>query len=419
MSVLRYLFISILGYFPLSPALADDTASQLFDNLKQMVYQIRVIDNASGDKSSIGSGFQVSSDGRIATNFHVVASYVHNPEQYQLEYVFHDGTTGALTLEGFDVIHDLAIVRRDANEGHSFRFRNQLMTKGEQMYSMGNPLDLGMTIIEGNYNGLIETSRYQKVLFSGSLNAGMSGGPAIDDKGQVIGINVSKGNEQLSFLVPVDNLVTLIQRLDEQNFGEDYEAEIQQALLKDQDAFYQPLLKQDWPQDLFVKLLLPGEISPSLKCWGNTTDNQKIRYDKVQQFCQSQDNIYLDSSLETGTFSYEYTWLASDTLNRFQFYHLLETNFVHPSQYTAFREDDVSNYACDTDFIRIQQRSFRISSCSRSYHKYPQLFDTVIMLASIDRNDQGVIMHISAAGISTENATALLAKFLEAIQWKP
>ena len=189
-------------------------------------------------------------------------------------------------------------------------------------------------------------------------------------------------------------------------------------MLKDQDAFYKPLLKQDWPQDLFVKLLLPGEISPSLKCWGNTTDNQKIRYDKVQQFCQSQDNIYLDSSLETGTFSYEYTWLASETLNRFQFYHLLETNFVHQSQYTAFREDDVSNYVCDTDFINIRQRSFRISGCSRRYHKYPELFDTVIMLASVDRNDQGVVIHISAAGISQENATALLAKFLEAIQWK-
>ena len=55
---------------------------------------------------------------------------------------------------------------------------------------MGNPHDLGMTIIEGTYNGLIQTSRFQKILFSGSLNSGMSGGPAMDDKGRVIGVGV-------------------------------------------------------------------------------------------------------------------------------------------------------------------------------------------------------------------------------------
>ena len=59
------------------------TASSLFDEMDELVYQVRVIDIASDDKTAIGSGFQADSFGNIATNFHVISLAAHEPEKYR------------------------------------------------------------------------------------------------------------------------------------------------------------------------------------------------------------------------------------------------------------------------------------------------------------------------------------------------
>src|SRR2546427_375476 len=75
------------------------------------VVQVRITSLASGSKASIGSGFVVAADGRIATNFHVVSEVVHHPERYRAELVRHDGSATPLNLLAVDVVHDLAIVQ--------------------------------------------------------------------------------------------------------------------------------------------------------------------------------------------------------------------------------------------------------------------------------------------------------------------
>jgi serine protease Do len=169
---------------------AAGQASELFSALQERVFQIRVIDKSSGKKSAIGSGFTIDSSGLFATNYHVVSDLVIEPKRYRLEYVAHNGATGPLTLRDIDVVHDLAIVSSDPVHAACFSLNTAPLKKGSRIYSIGNPLDLGMTIIEGTYSGFIERSLYEKIHFSGSLNPGMSGGPAIDARGSVIGVNV-------------------------------------------------------------------------------------------------------------------------------------------------------------------------------------------------------------------------------------
>ena len=52
---------------------AADETSRVFAAYKDEVVQIQLIDVASGSKASIGSGFRVSADGLLVTNFHVVS----------------------------------------------------------------------------------------------------------------------------------------------------------------------------------------------------------------------------------------------------------------------------------------------------------------------------------------------------------
>ena len=88
------------------------------------------------------------------------------------------------------------------------------MAQGERIYSLGNPLDVGFAVIEGTYNGLVERSFYPTIFFAGSLNPGVSGGPTLDQHGQVIGINVAarRDGEQVSFLVPAPFAEELLER---------------------------------------------------------------------------------------------------------------------------------------------------------------------------------------------------------------
>ncbi|MDE1463779.1 S1 family peptidase [Spartinivicinus poritis] len=429
-NIIRQLLLLLLLCFG-KPVLAeqvspDGKATQLFNEFNKQVYQIRVIDIASGDKSSIGSGFQVSANGYVATNFHVVSSYIHEPEKYRLEYVSHNGITGALEVKGIDVIHDLAVLKAEKLAANHFNFRRESIAKGDRIFSMGNPQDLGMTIIEGNYNGLLKNSRFKKILFSGSLNPGMSGGPALDINGLIVGVNVSKATrgEQLSFLVPVQYLSTLVQQVqttaasNSSNQIESFQKVIESTLHEDQDEFFQTILSQPFLTDSFGDLKLPTRLSPTLNCWGHSVDDEEIKYNSFHQHCKLDDQIYISNDFYTGDFAYDYEWLTTSKLNPLQFYDALEQRYSHTKLYNLSGKKHATGYQCKSDFVRVADSSWKVSSCFRAYKDYKGLYDALLLMALVERNDKAAILKIGAAGISKQNATLLFKKFMESIEWQ-
>ena len=58
---------------------------------------------------------------------------------------------------------------------------------GARLYSIGNPHDLGISIVEGTHNGLLRHTLYPRIHFTGPINPGMSGGPTITPEGAVVG----------------------------------------------------------------------------------------------------------------------------------------------------------------------------------------------------------------------------------------
>ena len=412
-------FIICLALMTTNAVKANTTAKSLFSDLQKMVYQIRVIDIASGDKYSIGSGFQVSNEGYIATNFHVVSSFVHEPNKYRLELERYDGTKEAVSLLTIDVVHDLAIVQADKFSAEFLSLYKDNLDQGNRIYSMGNPQDLGMTIIEGTYNGLLKNSRHPKILFSGSLNPGMSGGPALNSQGEVIGINVSKGGEQISFLVPVVHLRILLEKAVSKEDAENFTHEIAADLLADQQLFYQALIKTPLDLKPLGKLRLPGKLSKQLKCWGHTVEEEDIKYEAVHQHCKLEDEIYIENDLVVGNFSYDYEWITTNELNRFQFYTLLEQRFKHKELHNAYIEEQISEYDCQTDWVALKSGNWKVSSCLRSYKKYEGLHDAIMLMALVDHNDQAAIVKVAASGISSDNALTFFRYIMEAIEWTP
>ncbi|MCI0345855.1 MAG: serine protease, partial [Chloroflexi bacterium] len=182
----------------------SSAARPVFERSKEALLQLRAIHKATGSQAAIGSGFVASADGRVVSNYHVVAKVALEPELYEMEFVRGDGTRGPLTLLAVDVVHDLAVLRLDAPGRPFLKLRDGALRKGDRGYAMGNPHDLGLTIVEGTYNGYVEHALYPQIHFTGAINAGMSGGPAVAQDGRAFGVNVARlvGSQLVSFLVP-------------------------------------------------------------------------------------------------------------------------------------------------------------------------------------------------------------------------
>ncbi|MDP3614603.1 MAG: serine protease, partial [Rubrivivax sp.] len=193
---------------------------RIYERTRPRLLQVRTLLKTQDSQSSVGSGFLIDEGAHLITNYHVVSQFALQPNRHRLVYATVDGKQGALQLLAFDVVHDLALLKpvdatplagRGAVE---LRPQNDPLPRGARIFSMGNPLDVGFAVAEGNYNGPVERSFLPTLFFGGSLSGGMSGGPALDEHGRLVGVNVAarRDGEQVSFLVPADPVRALIAR---------------------------------------------------------------------------------------------------------------------------------------------------------------------------------------------------------------
>ena len=398
----------------------SNNAESTYDEVRNFVYQIRVIDKESGKKLAIGSGFQFTESGHIATNYHVIASAILYPESYYVEYLHHSGETGRLELLNIDIIHDLAITQRaDSTKAH-LSLGDHELAKGARIYSLGNPLDLGMTIVEGLYNGLLENTLYEKILLSAPINSGMSGGPAIDENNHVIGINVQTTGNDIGFLVPVDYLHLLYAKTIAADFTPitDWYGHIESEILTHQRTFIGQLISrppEDW---LHLKnFTLPGMISDHFKCWGRSQQNDEALHDYNGSYCSVNDSIYISQKLRTGALSYNYLWSGSRTLNPFQFYTMYSNWIKDSPEFRNAPKQEVNNFTCHDDFVDAGNANWKASFCIRSYKKYPQLFDAYVAMNWVDQPTEGMMFALSMQGVGKEESIMLAEYFMTHIQW--
>src|SRR5262249_55496289 len=241
--------------------------------------QFRTLVAGAERQSSTGSGFLVTADGLAITNYHVVSQVALDPKTYRLEYAAADGNRGEAQLLAIDLANDLAVAHLERRDAPFFAFDEAAMAhglpRGERLYSMGNPLDLGFTINEGIYNGLVERSYNERMHFTGALNPGMSGGPAVTTAGLVVGVNVAKrtgGAEVVGFLGPARFAAALLQRVRDNGTAppQDFRAEIGRQLAAWQAGLYTSFGDSGFRAVAFGPYLAPEATAPWFTCTAQT-----------------------------------------------------------------------------------------------------------------------------------------------------
>jgi len=401
-----------------------------------LIYQIRVVARNAGSKSSIGSGFQVSKDGLIVTNYHVVSMAVDSPVTHSIEYLDQAGNSGPLQLLDFDVVNDLAVLRHPAPAARHFDIVNSAtpasagdevarevsgVEKGEMIYALGNPHDLGITLKLGAFNGIVEHSYNPQILFSGSLNPGMSGGPGLLANGSVIGVNVATAGSDLSFLVPASAVSALIDAGRSLN-PENYPKEIATQVGDWQQRRFADLLARDWRRVDFDGWPALDEIRFDMQCWGSSNeDEDDLSVVVLSKGCDSGNRLYLGSSFNTGHIHYSFSQRRSLKLSSLRF-HATTNNSMYPDN--AGDDTKLSGFDCESGFVDVNPKeeglksgSVTTSLCVRAYVELPDLFD-VLLLATQGTDTESYTAHFALAGVPQNLANEFTQKFFASLGWQ-
>ncbi|MEO6607761.1 MAG: trypsin-like peptidase domain-containing protein [Aestuariivirga sp.] len=168
-----------------------------------------------GKPAGMGSGLIISSDGLVMTNSHVVSG------ASEIAVTTAEGHRVRGRVLGDDPHTDIAILRADESlEPPPLEFfDSRKLRRGQLAIALGNPLGFEQTVTTGIVSALGRTLRAETgrmiddvVQTDAALNPGNSGGPLVDSKGRVIGINtaVIRGAQGICFSVAANTAMDVL-----------------------------------------------------------------------------------------------------------------------------------------------------------------------------------------------------------------
>ncbi|MBL8323505.1 MAG: trypsin-like peptidase domain-containing protein [Rubrivivax sp.] len=402
-----------------APAAAPDASQRAFASARERLLQVRTLLRGQDSQASVGSGFLVTPEGHLITNYHVVSQYALKPAQYRLVYATADGRQGALQLLDIDVIHDLALLKvadaaTVAGRGVlPLRPEADPLQRGERIHALGNPLDVGFAVMSGAYNGLVERSYLPVIFFGGSLSGGMSGGPTLDERGRVIGINVAarRDGEQVSFLVPAHFAEQLLARgAKAAPITEAVYPRIVQQLLRHQEGLTQAFLAQPWRASGHAHYAIPVPRESFMRCWGrsNPPDARGLLFERSD--CQMDSRIFIGGNQLLGHLVVRHEAYDGRRIGAVRFLDRYAKSFRNEPFGGATRLQSASQ--CQEDTVQGQGVPLRAVMCLRAHKKLPGLYDLSLLVATLDGSAQGVQGRFDAYGFSFPNAQKLAAHYL-------
>ena len=208
------------------PSTGPLTPSQVYaKNVDAVVAVNTRIQTSEGYGEGFGSGFVISADGYVVTNYHVIEG------AKEIAVIPHGGKAMKATIVGTDSSNDVALLKVEGeNMPHVTLGSSDALVVGDQVMAIGNPLgELTATLTVGYISAkdrIVNTDGtvINMLQTDAAINSGNSGGPLFDMNGNVVGITTAKysGNSQsgatiegLGFAIPMDDVTGILSDLKE------------------------------------------------------------------------------------------------------------------------------------------------------------------------------------------------------------
>jgi serine protease Do len=406
-----------------APAALSSSARKVYEQARSQLVQIRTVLKGRASQTSVGSGFFVSTDGLIVSNFHVVSEAALKPDRHDLVYVTADGREAPVRILQIDVLHDLALLRAGDAPSRSFdalAFRDEarVLAQGERIYSLGNPLDVGFAVTEGNYNGMVKRSFYPQIFFGGALSGGMSGGPALDQEGRVVGVNVARrvDGEQVSFLVPATFAAALLQRgRSAKALETPAHTTLTEQLTAHQELLTERFIAQGFKPATHVRYRVPVPADGFMRCWGSSDPSRTGGMDVERSDCVMDTRIFV-GEFTTGALAVRHESYDGSRLGALRFAARHSASFRNES-FGRLSAQHQTKPQCHEAYVDRAGLTLRAVTCLRAYRKLTGLYDVSVLVATLDQPAAGVQGRFDAQGVSFPNALKLARHYIDSYSW--
>ena len=202
----KYTCSNCPAYTTESYELSKYTATEINTQALQYVGEITVYDK-SGSALGLATGFVISSDGKIVTNYHVIE------DAYSAKIIINGVTYTIQQVLAYDKTIDLAVLKINATGIPYANICSKEIAVGSTVYAIGSSRGLTNTFSSGMvtyYNRIVDGVSH--IQHDASITHGNSGGPLINEYGEVVGINTwgVSDSQNLNFAVFTSELNNLV-----------------------------------------------------------------------------------------------------------------------------------------------------------------------------------------------------------------
>lgn len=396
------------------------TQEARFEGLKSSLFTVEVRSGKAGDKASLGTGYLVSEKGHVVTNYHVVASYIAEPDRYAI-WVRNISEAQPAQFLHFDFVNDLALVQIQHVTGSPLTLASAPPARGSPVIAFGNPHGLGLSLIEGVYNGLAEKGVVDRMLLSMPLNPGMSGGPILNRESQVVGTNVSvmRGDNSLSFGVPVSKVAPLLGAAPLASSKQSFLDETRRQLSELERATLARLQDLGNPAGTIAVGSAESPRLPGLfECWNSSHVSHQEGITKTWYSCNLQFSPALEGHGDVAWVEVLVEHFASRG-GRWGFYAFLESHAPdhHGVATIAPGNSFFSPPECVADRMRAGELVWSINTCVNAYVKHPGFYNIELAATTVSRAQEAIYVALHFKGFRADSLLQLMRSLLERIRF--
>lgn len=414
-----FFLLNILCILFIRSAHAD--SKKAYEKVKPLIFQVKISANQNLEKSSYGTGFVISKDGLIVTNYHVVSDAIWEEEKNKV-YVQINNELLEAKIKAVDFVNDLSIIQVDHQFDDTIKISHEKPERGTDLYSLGLPEDLDWTVVPGTYNGETSQGPYELIHMSSPINPGMSGGPTVNSNSELVGVNVSGllFAQQISFAVPARFVGQLLEKVDKSKnpTQKDLLSSLERQLTKTQEKMTQVFLAGFANGKNIENVIIPS-FSKKVRCWGHSqTPDEKKWYFAQGENCRIDQSVRLDDNTFTGTFMTEISLIKNTNMNPFAWATLLGEDWNdNTGAVTFFKKKKSVNFSqlkCIRNRVegKNPDQPITIKLCFQRILPFENLYDSYAMIIIPIDEKNSLKADLTLAGFTMDNLKKIIKELL-------
>lgn len=397
-----------------------NNAETLFKRIRPSVVVVKTEVSGNLGVTSGASGFLVHRQDWVVTNYHAVTEAIYDAKAHNLTVQTANNAKLSARVIAVDVLSDLAILQLASPiDGPVLQLRETLPAKGEDGFSVGKPGSYDYSIVNGSFNGMHDEQSTPLIVFSGAINRGMSGGPTLDARGRVVGVNVatSTRHQLIGLVIPSSAVSALVKQTADQSPPDNAQL---RADISKQFAKFGRLQLQRMDSGLNnVRRLGPFNVRADLAdqqvCFTERQTNTQWRYSVVKQTCEAAGGLYVMDGQQAGRIVSGSFLLQGPGLTDLQMTSLVERR-LDSLNGVSQSPDDAMPWKCAEQRVQVPWGlTVQLHACRRTLTKLPNLNEYRFRYTPLVRGPNALVVAMGLDGFDDDTAKAILRKSMSSL----